>query len=172
MHTIYAFYSIFNKCLFTLTTLQMPNLALTHKKTDNSAAVSCMWGMSLIWMGIYTVTVSVSCELVLNLALAPSWVSMEHLLKLKCGHSPWNLRILTHLHSRLHVQMENLALTQTRITVYTWPELCLWYLGSWLGKWWRDGWPAFSSPSCFSVTNRCYFIMLLTRARMHPHNKK
>ncbi len=38
---------------------------------------------------------SVSCELVLTLALAPSWVSMWHLLKLKCEYSPLNLRILS-----------------------------------------------------------------------------
>ena len=37
----------------------------------------------------------VTCELVLNLALAPSWAEMGHLLKLNCAHSPLNLRILS-----------------------------------------------------------------------------
>jgi hypothetical protein len=38
---------------------------------------------------------SVSFELVLNLALAPWWVQIGHLLKLKCSHSPLNRRILS-----------------------------------------------------------------------------
>ncbi len=57
------------------------------------------------------------------MALAPSWVLMRHLLKLKCAHSPLNLRILSSTSVPFiltTVQVPNLALTyRKRITVYT-----------------------------------------------------
>ncbi len=64
---------------------------------------------------------SVSCELVLNLALAPSSVWMGQMLKLKCAHSPLNPRVLSSTSvpfTLTTVQVPNLALTHTKqITV-------------------------------------------------------
>ncbi len=64
---------------------------------------------------------SVSCELVVNLALAPSWVLMGLSLKLKYSHSPLNLRILSSTcvpFTFTTVQVPNLAQSHTkRITV-------------------------------------------------------
>ncbi len=64
----------------------------------------------------------VSWELVPNLALAPSWVQLGHLLKLKCAHSPLNLCILSSTSvpfTLTTVQVSNLSLTHTkRITVW------------------------------------------------------
>ncbi len=81
---------------------------------------------------------SVSCELVLNLALAPSRVYMGHLFKLNCAHSPLNLRVLSSTivpFTLTTVQLPNLALTHTkRITVYQWG----WRLECWL---WLVSWP-------------------------------
>ncbi len=63
---------------------------------------------------------SVSSQLGLNLALAPSWKG--HFLRLKCAHSPLILRILSSRSAPftlMTVQVPNLALTHTkRITVY------------------------------------------------------
>jgi hypothetical protein len=65
---------------------------------------------------------SVSCEFVLNLALAPSRVEMGHLLKLKCANSPLNQRTLSSTRfpfTLTTVQVPNLALTHTkRFTVW------------------------------------------------------
>ncbi len=64
---------------------------------------------------------SVSCALVLHLSLAPSWVEIGHLLKLKCAHSPLILRILSSTSIQFTLttmQRLNLARTHTkRITV-------------------------------------------------------
>ena len=82
--------------------------------------------------------------LVLNLEHASLWVKMEQLLKLKCVHSPLNLRILSSTnvpYTFTTVQVPNLALTHTkRITVcrgitykysiqtkYTFYNVCLQY---------------------------------------------
>ncbi len=65
---------------------------------------------------------SVTYELVLNLALAPSRVWMEHLLQLKCAHTPLNQRILSSTSvpfTLTTLQVPNLALTHTkRFTVW------------------------------------------------------
>ncbi len=66
----------------------------------------------MAWSPLYAL-LSVLCELVLNLALAPSWVKMDLLLKLKCAHSPLYLRILSStsvLFTLMTVQVLNLAL--------------------------------------------------------------
>ncbi len=66
---------------------------------------------------IHPALLSVSCELVLNLALAPSWVSLGHLLKLKCAHSPLNLRILSSTSlpfTLMTVQVPNVSLVETK----------------------------------------------------------
>ncbi len=74
----------------------------------------CVTGLSTL--------LSVSRELVLNFALAPSRVWMGHLLKLKCAHSPLNQRMLSStsvLFTLTTMPVPNLALTHTkRFTVY------------------------------------------------------
>jgi hypothetical protein len=60
---------------------------------------------------------SVSCQLELNLALAPLWVYMGHLLKLKCTHSPLNVRILSSTcvpFPLTTVQVPNIAPVETK----------------------------------------------------------
>ncbi len=70
---------------------------------------------------VLSTLLSVSGEKVLKLALAPSWVYMLHLLKLKCAHSPLNLRILSSTsvpYTLTTVQVPNLELShKKRITV-------------------------------------------------------
>jgi hypothetical protein len=65
---------------------------------------------------------SFSCKLVLNLALALSWVYMGHLLKVKCVDARMNVHILASTKvpfTLTTVQVPNLALTHTkRIPVY------------------------------------------------------
>jgi hypothetical protein len=79
----------------------------------------------------WTTLLSVSCELLLKLALAPSWVYMGHLLKLKCAPSRLNIRILSSTsvpYTLTTVQVPNLELTRKkRITVHDFKRRKAWY---------------------------------------------
>jgi hypothetical protein len=72
---------------------------------------------------MYRTLLSVSCGLVLGLAVAPSWVWVGRLLKRECSHSPLSLRILSSTGVPFvlaAVRVLNLALThKRRITVHT-----------------------------------------------------
>ncbi len=72
---------------------------VTHWKTyntENSKQIFPEKELRGLSPNSYSALLSVSCELVLNLVLAPSWVPiMGHLLKLKCAHSPLTFRILS-----------------------------------------------------------------------------